>query len=466
MDSDTEILVKEAMRLCDADDADHAWGIAEMLMDRSPDSAAGLMLATFVAWKMGKHTLSYQLAIRTTQVAPLNAQAWMRLGIAANEIWQMDAAETAFKHGLRLSKDKGESSALHLNYSALLLDTGRFAEAEEHARKALDFNPSSEKAKANMGLSLLGQRKWTGWDLYSHTLGLPGRRKTRFAQEGPWDGTKGLTVALYGEQGIGDELSFASMVPEAIRDSKRVILDCDAKLEHLFRRSFPEATVHGTRWERVLDWPVEDRTPDASLALGELGRLYRRTDESFPGTPYLVADPIRRQMWRSEFDRKGKPAIGIAWTGGVPWTGAKFRTLSLEQLKPLFNSVDAQWVSLQYKDAAKDIATFRKRNLGVDLVQYPWATLTPDYDDTAALVAELDLVICIQTAVAHLAGALGKECFVLLPKNSQWRYGTSGDIPWYKSVRVFRQRSLQDWHGPIGEVIGRIRARYPRAEAA
>jgi hypothetical protein len=148
-------------------------------------------------------------------------------------------------------------------------------------------------------------------------------------------------------------------------------------------------------------------------------------------------------------------------------TGRKFRTLALEQLKSLLTSQEAHWVSLQYKDASREIKDFRRANPSIDIVQYPGGTLTHDYDDTAALVAELDLVICIQTAVAHLAGGLGKECWVLLPKNSQWRYGQSGDtMPFYKSLRVFRQRALQDWHGPMGEIMGRLTKRYKMAEAA
>jgi len=465
--SDTEILVGEAMKLCEAGNSDKAWGIAEMLMDQDPNSAAAVSLATYVSWKMHKLSLSYQLAVRATQIGPLIPTTWMRLGIAANEIWQVDASETAFKTGLRIAQRKEEKAALEINYSALLLDTGRFKEAEEHARRAVELNPGSPKAQANIGLAMLGQRNWKGWELYSNTLGLPGRRQMKYADEPVWDGTKGKTVVLYGEQGIGDELSFTSMLPDAIKDCGRIILDCDAKLENLFKRSFPGVKVYGTRWERVLNWDAEDRKPDFSVALGELGKFYRQTDESFTGKPFLVADPIRRQMWRTEFDKKKKPVIGIAWTGGMPWTGEKFRTLSLEQLKPLLSSVDAHWVSLQYKDASKEIEEFKKKNPSIDLVQYSWATLTKDYDDTAALVSEVDMVICIQTAVAHLSGALGKECFVLLPKNSQFKYGESGDtMPWYNSLRIFRQRSLKDWTGPIGSIIHALRQRYGQTRAA
>jgi hypothetical protein len=134
---------------------------------------------------------------------------------------------------------------------------------------------------------------------------------------------------------------------------------------------------------------------------------------------------------------------------------------------PILRSIDAHWVSLQYEDAAGQIETFRNEHPEIDLVQYPFATLTKDYDDTAALVAELDMVVCMQTAVAHLAGGLGVECHVLLPKTSQWRYGEEGDtIPWYQSLRVIRQRELGKWEPAIGEAVGMLRRRYPKREAA
>jgi hypothetical protein len=215
-----------------------------------------------------------------------------------------------------------------------------------------------------------------------------------------------------------------------------------------------------------LAWSEEDRKLDASCALGELGGFYRTTDESFTGEPYLKADPERRLMWRALFDSKKKPVIGIAWTGGMPWTAQRYRTLTLDQLS-FMKSIDAHWVSLQYKDASSEIAAYKAANPGVDLVQYPFATLTSDYDDTAAMVAEVDMVVAVQTAVVHLAGALGKDAMVLLPKTSQWRYGEAGDtIPWYSSVKVYRQRSLNDWLGPIGEITGHLRKRYALKAAA
>jgi hypothetical protein len=149
--------------------------------------------------------------------------------------------------------------------------------------------------------------------------------------------------------------------------------------------------------------------------------------------------------------------MGIAWSGGLRHTGSQFRRLSLDELYPILRSVDARWVSLQYTDASTEIDAFRKKHPEIDIVQYPWATLTDDYDDTAALVSQLDRVISVDTAVVHLAGALGKECIVMLHKYSQWRYGdTLTTMPWYKSLSVVRQGVPMQWDGVVGKIVEKL----------
>jgi ADP-heptose:LPS heptosyltransferase len=229
------------------------------------------------------------------------------------------------------------------------------------------------------------------------------------------------------------------MIPDACNDAQ-IIVDCDKRLTGLFRRSFPQAKVYGTRTAKQLAWDEADRTFDASISMGELGKFYRNDESAFPGTPYLVPCPDRTEGWRATFAAKKKPVIGIAWSGGTWENGASNRYLPLDEWAPIFKAIDAHWVSLEYKDAAKAIQ-------GTPVVQYPWATLTKDYDDTAALVAACDLVVTMQTAVAHLAGALGVPVWVMVPSNSQWRYGESDEtLPWYKSLRIFKARG--SW-GPV-----------------
>ena len=235
----------------------------------------------------------------------------------------------------------------------------------------------------------------------------------------------------------GDRLDWLRLVSSVPR-SRRVIIDCDRRLAGLFKRSFPEATVHGTRWEKELDWPEADRNVDASISAFEVLKHFRTKDSDFPGTPYLKACPTRTAMWKHHHG--GKPTIGIAWTGGTWKNAGSFRNMPLKEWQPIFDAVDANWVSLQYKDASKDIE-------GTPVVQYHFATLTKDYDDTAALVASCDLVIGVQTSVNHLAGALGVPNWIVLPTTSQWRYGESySDLTWYKSSRLYRKEASWPVH--------------------
>ncbi len=401
-----------------------------------------VLLLAHVHEKAGNTPEAYHLFRRGTEIDPENYIALENFGRCAQDLWRTQEAERALLKAVRLAPPDKRSGAL-INLSALECDLGHWAECEKYAKRALAIKPDSKLAQANLGFAQLAQRNWAeGWKNYHATLGHDWRKRVQYKGEPEWDGTPDQTVVLYGEQGLGDEISFASVVPDAIRDCRKVIIDCDPRLEGLFRRSFPEAKVYGTRFAKpgTKPWDKSDRDFDSSLAIGQLGEFYRTTEASFPGTPYLQADPTRAFMWRALFKAREKPVIGIAWTGGTWKSNSRQRQWTLEQLLPVLESVDAHWVSLQYKDADEEIAAFRAKYPHIDICQYRHGTLTQDYDDTAALVASLDAVVCMQTAVAHLGGGLGVPTFVAVPTLSQWRYGDANEsIPWYRSLRVIRQ---------------------------
>lgn len=136
-------------------------------------------------------------------------------------------------------------------------------------------------------------------------------------------------------------------------------------------------------------------------------------------------------------------------------TGKKKRSLSLEDFAPILKAIPATWVSLQYRDGREEIKAFEDKH-GIRIHDWPRATQTKDYDDTAALVAELDLVISVTTAVVHLSGAIGKECWCLAPSKPRWFYGLEGELPWYKSVKMFRQKA--EW--PINDIVKLLQLRW------
>lgn len=436
-----------------------AWEIVDKFLEMYPNHVPALILGTSILDKWKKISLAYQLARRAVDLSPGISAVWTNFGRVSEELYQLKDAEFAFGKAVELSKNDETKSMNLNNLSAMLATSGRWSDTERVARKAISLNPDNLKAYGNLGLALLGQRKWKeGWENYGRILGTEQRKVLKYGDEPKWDGTPGLTVVIHGEQGLGDEQSFASMIPDALKVCKKVIIDCDHRLEGLFRRSFPTAVVYGTRWDKEgLEWRPEDRDFDASIPVGELGALFRLKDGDFPGTPYLRPDPDRVTMWKALFDTKRKPTIGIAWTGGLQWTGARFRQWKLKELQPFFDAVDAHWVSLQYKDAEDEI-----KASGMPIEQYKFATLSKDYDDTAGLVAACDLLICMDTSVVHLGAAMGVETWAFVSKLSQWRWGEGDTIPWYKSMKVYRQKPNLEW--PIQDAAKILKLRYGSLE--
>jgi tetratricopeptide (TPR) repeat protein len=426
-----------------------AWVICHELLIQDPTDPRALINACFVAQRLGLLGPAYHLGRSATQLYPKEPNGWINFGYACAQLWRTKEAERYYFEALKLAKASGSVKSqifALLNLGALYVDLGMYDLGAPVMDKLLALEPDNAKALCNVAICKLARRDWSGWTDYHKLIGTPYRPKVNYRDEPEWDGTPGQTVVLYAEQGIGDEILFASMIPSAARVAKKVIFDCDGRLEGLFRRSLPECTVYGTRVKNE-KWAKEDRDFDCSLAVGQLGEFFRTTEESFPRVAYLKACPIRSKQWKWD-----KPAIGIAWSGGVSRTGARVRRAPLEDWLPLFKSIDATFVCLQYRDAEEEIDDFRKKH-GVDLVQYPWATLTHDYDDTAALVSRLDCVVGVPTAVIHLAGALGVKTFAMKSEASCWKY--SSGLPFHPCTLIEHKGT---WEKTIQATVPLIRA--------
>lgn len=454
----------KARQLFASGEPDEAFDIVDEMLKINPNDVPALIMATAILDKAHRTTTAYQFAKRAVDVDPKQAACWTNYGWLSQQLYQMEEAEKALKMAVQLSR-KPQTLCLNLsNLSAFYVTTGQWEQAKKYALECLSVDPEHHKARGNLGIAQLATRQWKeGWVNYGHILGSDHRKiiKYRAKDEPEWDGTPGKTVVIYGEQGLGDELSFASMLPDAIGVCKKVIVDCDERLSGIFKRSFPKATIYGTRWKKEAQWDEEDTKPDYSIAIGQLGKIFRNSDSDFTGDPYLVPDKERHVMWREYFKTKPSPVIGLAWSGGLDWTGKRYRRWMLSQLQPLFDSVNAHWVSLQYKDCESEIRSFA----GAEINQYKFATLSKDYDDTAALVSACDLVIGMQTSVCHLAAAMGIETWAFVNSQApQWRYGTEDTVPWYSSMKVFRQAPNGFW--PIEDAARILKLRYQQLAVA
>jgi hypothetical protein len=442
-----EELQQAIKALCSRGRWDDAWALLEPAMRASPEDPHLLLLANYALERQGRVGAALQVARQSTRLYPQDASGWMNLGRAFEQCYQTDEAVKAYERALKVTRHDEIRAKVHNNLAALWVQVGQFAKAEQAAEQSLALK-HSVLAQANLGMAQLARRKWApGWENYAQNIGRSNRPAWSY---GPvWDGTPGQVVAVYGEQGLGDEIAAASCIPDAVQVCKRVVIDCDPRLANLYRRSFPRAAVYAVDQTQVeIDREPEDATQDAGIAAVQLAQHFRRQDSDFPGAAYLTPDPERVTMWRALWATKQRPIIGVAWSGGVIQTGARWRQWSLDQLLPVFRAFpDALWVCLQYRDASKEIAQFRDEHPEIDLVQYPYATLTADYDDTAALVASLDAVFAMQTSVVHLAGALGVPTLAGVAQSGQWRYGETGEeMLWYRSVRLFRQDKHLQWN--------------------
>ena len=442
--------LNKAKSLIEAGEYDEGLTICNTELNQDFSNAIALFLMGYCFLRAERFGLAYTCFERVAKLTN-RPEAWNNMGMCHQETWNLDDAERCFRQSLKLEP---ENTAALNNMALINVNRCKPEEALQWASKALQLDPEMVDAKDNKALACLMLKQWEeGWQNYEAALGYHKQRQHRvYGEAKDWNGTKGQTLVVYGEQGLGDEIAFASCIPDAIRDNRKVFIDCDQRLEGLFKRSFPEAEIHGTRFASP-EWL--EAGIDAQAAMGSLPQFYRNRDEDFPGSAYLVPDPERRIQWKALLDTYRKPAIGIAWTGGLLSTGKKKRSLSLEDFAPILKAIPATWVSLQYRDGREEIKAFEDKH-GIRIHDWPRATQTKDYDDTAALVAELDLVISVTTAVVHLSGAIGKECWCLAPSKPRWFYGLEGELPWYKSVKMFRQKA--EW--PINDIVKLLQLRW------
>ena len=191
---------------------------------------------------------------------------------------------------------------------------------------------------------------------------------------------------------------------------------------------------------------LREQVFDVVLQAGSLGYAYRRGAKLFPRVPYLSADPIRIDKWKAILAKEAgqRLKIGISWRGGTDKTRRDDRSIDLEQLTPLIQNVDRYFVNLQYGNVSDELAKFN--NAGAGKAVHCLLDDFNNFDDFAALVMALDLVISVQNTTVHMCGALGKTCWGMIPWRPEWRYGTDDhEMIWYSSVALYRQKSAGHW---------------------
>jgi Tfp pilus assembly protein PilF len=349
------------------------------------------------------------------------------------------------------------------NYSMVLSQRGEQARALELCDRILARQPDMHEARLNRALVLLKLGRYEeGWADYEARKAV---RCNYLPRRLPWPEWRGESLAnkvvlIHGEQGLGDEIMFASCFPDIIAKANHCVIECAPPLVSLFQHSFPAASVFaGQQSIARPEWANRAPAIDMEVSAGSLPLHFRRTPESFPShSGYLAPDPARTAYWRNRLGALGPGLkVGISWRGGMPSTRRNLRSIELPQWLPLLQTPGARFVSLQYGDAQAECTRFVQES-GAALACWPEAT--DDIGETAALVGALDLVISVCTAVVHLAGAIGRPVWILVPTCPEWRYGVDGgSMMWYPSAVLMRQESPGDWRPVMAEATRRLRHR-------
>jgi len=371
------------------------------------------------------------------------AVAWLNLGNALRMQQRLEDAIAAYRRVVALRPDSADG---HVNLAHAYRALNRLDEARAECARALALNPASPEAHLNAAMvHLVAGDYRAGWPHaeYRHALKLGGAgREFRQPQWKGHEPLAGRCILLHGEQGFGDTLQFVRFAPLVAARGARVILEVQPALRDLL------AATPGMDSVQALGSPLPEfdlhcPLPSLPLALGiELASLPRQV-------PYVEPPAGRVARWKDRLGAGPGPTIGFAWSGNPSHPNDFNRSIPSERFGRIFDGVGgARLVCLKREVAAGEMALLAGR----PNVSVPAAELA-DFADTAALVSQLDLVLAVDTSVAHLAGALGRPVWVLLPFAPDWRWLLDReDSPWYPTARLFRQPRLGDWDSVIEQV--------------
>jgi hypothetical protein len=379
---------------------------------------------------------------RAAAAVPEEPEFHNNLGLALAAGDRNDDAIAAYRRALALRP--GHAIAWN-NLGLTLQAANRLPEAIAAFREALARIPEFAQAHWNLALALLAHGEFgEGWREYAWRLKIPelAQHERQFA--GPrWDGVArpGETLLVTAEQGLGDTLQFIRLAQPLAGRGVRVLVSAQRSLVRLLATVPGVAAVFGP--DETLP-PYDAYTPVIALA-GALGV----TASTVPcAVPYLAADPVRRTEVAAALAAHGRVRkVGLAWSGSPQNTNDRRRSVALAALASLFAVPGVAWFSLQTEDDENDVAAVPAAHVLHRLAA------RNDFDGAAALVAELDLVVTVDTSLAHLAGALARPTWVLLPFASDWRWQQDrADSPWYPTVRLFRQPRPGDWEAVIARI--------------
>jgi hypothetical protein len=398
--------------------------------------------------ELGNIDAAEKLARRAVEIHDSSAVAWSNLGVVLDRQDRYEEAIDAFSRSNEISPRTGEPHAF-VNHAIALLRAARTREGIELLESKLKQFPNVQGHCHYALALLLSGRLVEGWEQYEFRWIEGPLRASRPAFVKPsWSGQDlaGKTILLRAEQGFGDFFQFIRYARHVKALGATVLLQLHESLRHI------------SKWVEGVDHVLEVGEPygrlDYYANLMSLPRVFGTELSNIPASvPYLAVDPDRRARWKAHLGKDDALKIGIAWAGSPTHLRDNYRSVPLDVLQPLGDVQGVKFYSVQKGAAA---AEARVANRGFDVIDLE--DELRDFTDTAALINELDLVICVDTSVAHLAGALGKPVWMMISSPCDWRWLETGDTcAWYPTMTLFRQTKQGDWDGVVARMAEALR---------
>jgi tetratricopeptide (TPR) repeat protein len=404
----------------------------------------------FVHYRRGQFDLSAALLEPLAERRPDHAGVCNMLGlILARDQGRFEEGAALVRRAIRADPGLREARS---NLGWILTEIGDLGGGLKCLDQLLDEMPEDHevrlmRATANLKFGRFGAG-WPDYEARHHSvtaIANPHHYPT-------WDGSLSpdATLLVVAEQGVGDQIMFASCLSETRERVGSMVIECHPHLVPLLQRAFPHDCVGARDQAQPLNAWAGSEAIDLQIPFGSLPQFFRNTLNDFPRhSGYLTADPERVRYWAQRLQALGPGLkVGLSWRGGTINSRRSLRSIEPESLAPLLG-LPVHFINLQYGSTEPDRAALSDMWTGKFV---HWPDALESYDETAALVVALDLVVSVCTAVIHLAGALGRPVWVLTPAAPEWRYGAAGaTLPWYPSARLFRQVRAFEW----GEVVER-----------
>ena len=388
---------------------------------------------------------------------PKYVRAFNVLGVTLVELGRHEEALENFQKATLI--DPGYVEAYN-NLGNAYKELSRFEDASDNYKKAIDLKPDYAEGLNNFGrLLMLNNNFKKAFELMEWRLKLEELNITPLESSKPrWEGHKDQKVFLLKEQGVGDYIMFSSMIPELETNTDKLIVECDHRLLPIFQRSFSKNIKFIT--DRM---QVSDNDFDCHIPIGSLPLHFRKELNDFKKSSkgWIKADPERVQkIQQNIIQNKSKKVIGVSWKTTSLLTHSHLRNIELSTLLEPLKNLDLIFLNLQYGEVSKEIINLRSEH-GIEVLEIPKLDLFSDIDGLAALISACDCVISIDNLTPHLAGALGVNTKLLLPKVADERWGLESSKSYlYDSVVLYRQSSYNNWSEPLKKIKADIENLY------